>query len=216
MKVRIIVVVAAALITSAANAQTHTPQRPDEPRPVFGGLLVPRAVPDELNLSDEQRQKVRQLQQDCATKNKLALAGTALKVARLIDSLRRDDGAEPAPGLAIAHEITGGLLQARRNCAGCEHQVLAVLDDVQKRALVEVPERRPLTRRQQRLVARAGDAAPVLAPDVQRQLRLDAAQERKIAALREEMDAKVRALLTDEQRRKLDEINGRQPPKPKD
>lgn len=95
--------------------------------------LVPPGVAEELNLSTEQARQVKQLEKEYRQQWRETMLKAVLKIVIIIENSGSDDeSCEPAPVLAIAHEVTGTLLQLRRARVGFERKVLAVLNTEQK------------------------------------------------------------------------------------
>jgi Spy/CpxP family protein refolding chaperone len=201
----------AAVVVAAGFAGAQEP-RPDADRDADGGLLArftrlaPAGCADDLNLDEAQRQRLRQLEQECQQKTRAALTQTAFKVYGVIKSMERhDETAEPAPGLAIAHEIVGGILEARRARVRAERQLLTALNPDQKEQFVALKDERPRDRR----VRDDGDGVALTSRLAQRRLKLDDEQVRKIEAIHAEADAKVREVLTEEQLKRYEQMTGR-------
>jgi len=166
--------------------------------------LMPPAFQDELQLSDVQRKKIQELQEELRQQRRLILVKVFTKVRAILASLEEEGKEEPAPVLAIAHEITGGLLEMRRGRVALEKKMLAVLDAKQREKYAELKER-PRQRGR-----RGSAAAPssIFSPKVQRRLHLSAEQRRKVADLQHEGEAKARGLLTEEQQRQYEDLTG--------
>src|SRR5262245_23276117 len=77
--------------------------------------LMPPAFAAELELTADQRDQIKKLDQEFKGKRRDALTRTAVKVMAIVEGMQeQDDDRELAPVLAICHEITGGLLESRR------------------------------------------------------------------------------------------------------
>jgi len=195
------------LALGAANTVMADPPK-EKVRPHDGLIVrlfgpVPTHCVDQLDLTAEQRDKVQAMEQERAQKNKQMIGATAIKVYTMVDACRRGDpNAEPAPGLAIAHDIIGCVLECRRNHVLVERQLQGVLSPDQKVKFAELTEReRRPNRRAQR-----DEEGMIPSRQMVRTLRLDAEQQKKIAQMHEETMEKVRAMLTDEQRKQFDQL----------
>lgn len=95
-------------------------------------LVPPEIIPD-LKLTSEQARQVRQLEKEFTQQRRETMLRAVLKIVFIVEnSGTEDEGAEPAPVLAVAHEVTGALLQLERARVGFEKKVLALLDMEQK------------------------------------------------------------------------------------
>jgi len=198
------------LLALSGAAQAAEPKARHEQRRRDGFLvrvvyLMPPAFEDELRLSDAQRKKIHELQEELRQQRRQVLLKVVMRVRAILASLEEEGKEEPTPVLAIAHEITGGLLEMRRNRVGLEKKMLAVLDAGQREEYAELKARPP-----QRGRRGSAAAAPssIFSPDVQRRLHLSAEQRRKLADLQHERETKARGLLTEEQQRQYDDLTG--------
>jgi len=203
------------LVLALVAAAPAADPKPAKERPREGLIVrlfgpVPDCCIDQLDLSADQKEKVKALAQEQEQKNKQVVTSTALKLYGIINSCRRDDGTgEPAPGLAIAHEIVGGVLECRRSRVNMERQLQGVLSPEQKEKFVQLTQERPhrANRKAQRQADRDGDDEPTaMSRRAIKRLRLDPEQEKKLAQIHDETEAKVRAVLTEEQRKKFDQM----------
>lgn len=95
--------------------------------------LVPPEIMEDLKLTSEQARQVRQLEREFTQQRRETMLHAVLKIVFIVDnSGTEDEGAEPAPVLAVAHEVTGTLLQLQRARVGFEKKVFALLDKEQK------------------------------------------------------------------------------------
>jgi hypothetical protein len=95
--------------------------------------LMPPAFAQELNLSAQQQKDVSALDAEFRAKRRDILIQSVIKIWTIIESLSaEDEKREPAPVLAIAHEVTGGLLNMRRTRAAYEQKMLALFSDEQR------------------------------------------------------------------------------------
>jgi hypothetical protein len=161
--------------------------------------LMPAGLEQELQLSSEQRTKIQQLNQEFNQKRLATLVGTGMKVMSIMDSGK--EKAEPAPVLAIVHEITGALLETRRSRVGFEKKMLAVLSDEQK-VTYENWKEHPPNRRLKAGKKHASEAVSLFSSHTQDKLQLNEEQKKKVSALEKEL----RAILTDEQRVQYDQL----------
>lgn len=170
--------------------------------------LVPPGFAAELNLTADQKKQIQALEGEFKTKKMEALMKTVGKVMVIIDSLEADDELrEPAPVLALTHEITGALLESRRMRLGYEQKVVALLNADQKATFAELKER-PRDRRF------AGKDKPgkttihfYYTPEGQDRLQLTNEQKQKFAEMQKQLEQSFRSLLTEDQRRMLDDGN---------
>lgn len=154
--------------------------------------LVPPSVKRELQLNKEQTMQLQILEEEFKQKRMATVFKTAVSIAGIVDSKKGAKDQEPAPVLAIAHEVTGGLLELRRTRVRYEQQVAKFLDEKQKRIYEEVRER-PRDRR-------VRDAHE----DGFESLDLSAEQRKQVEMIRQEYVQRLREVLTPEQRQRLD------------
>jgi hypothetical protein len=178
--------------------------------------LMPPGFAPHLNLTQEQQKSIQKLDQEFKEKRRDALTKTVVKVMSIVESMQAEEDEELAPVLAICHEITGGLLESRRTRMAYEQKMLGVLDVQQKQKFARLKEMSPHERRQQRLDGSEEAAEPPL-KGLER-LQLTPEQRKRVAELRQEMEMKLRDLLTEEQRQQLDQTKdrGKIKQKPKD
>jgi Spy/CpxP family protein refolding chaperone len=199
----------AAVLVIPARAGAQENQRRETGRDRDGLLarvlnLVPPAIARELNLTAEQRTQIEALEQQFKQKRQATLMNTIIKVTVIVKSLDDEENAEPAPVLAISHEITGCLLTMRRTRFELEKKVLTLLDDRQRAEFVELKNR---GRRDDRDVGRdrGRDADDGLfSPRIQERLNLTAEQKQKLMQLHRDWEAKLQSILTAEQKERLD------------
>jgi Spy/CpxP family protein refolding chaperone len=164
--------------------------------------LMPPAFADELNLDAEQKQKIGGLETEFRKKRQEILVQTGIQVYSIIEKLGEEEDAEPAPVLAIAHQITGGLLESRRLRAGFEKKMLALLNAQQREEFIDLKER-PVLGREARS---RGEIWQPLSPRVERSLDLTEEQRKQLAELRKQWEGQFRNLLTDQQRNRLERM----------
>lgn len=169
--------------------------------------LVPPGFAAELNLTVDQKKQIQALEGEFKTKKMESLMKTVGKVMVIIDSLEADDELrEPAPVLALTHEITGALLESRRMRLAYEQKVVALLNADQKATFAELKER-PRDRRD---VAGGKGKATIhfyYTPEGQDRLQLTNEQKQKFAEMQKQLEQSFRSLLTEDQRRMLDDGN---------
>jgi Spy/CpxP family protein refolding chaperone len=165
--------------------------------------LMPPAFAEELNLDAEQQQKINGLETEFRKKRQEILVQTGVQVYSIIDKLgEEEDKREPAPVLAIAHEITGGLLQCRRLRAGYEQKMLALLNAQQREDFIDLKEQ-PIARRELRS---RGEFWQPLSPRVERGLQLTEEQRRQLTDLRKQWESQFRNMLTEDQRERWERM----------
>ncbi|MGE3803972.1 MAG: hypothetical protein AB7K24_04775 [Gemmataceae bacterium] len=169
---------------------TSSPARAQELLP-----LVPQETLEKLQVTDEQARQIQQLdrrfKQDCFQ----ALLFSGLRVMAIAERAKKeDDTGEPAPTLAIAHEITGTLLNLQRSRADYRRKAIALLSEEQQTRYQKVKNGQPLHA-----------DSPILAESIEKKLDLDADQVRQLEALRRETEKKLRAILKPEQQKQLDQ-----------
>lgn len=169
--------------------------------------LMPPGFAAELNLTADQKKQIQALEGEFKTKKMESLMKTVGKVMVIIDSLEADDELrEPAPVLALTHEITGALLESRRMRLAYEQKVVALLNADQKATFAELKERP----RDRRAVAGGKGKTTIhfyYTPEGQDRLQLTNEQKQKFADLQKQMEQSFRNLLTEDQRRMLDDAN---------
>lgn len=174
--------------------------------------LLPPGYAQELNLSEEQRKQVEKLESSFNAKRQAILMRSVLTLSGILQSLEgKEDQREPAPVLAIAHEVTGALLYMRRERAASEKKLLAILEPEQKQRYHALKERGPRDRddrlggRRDEGVRRAG----FLSTETQQKLNLTPEQRKKLQELRKEFEGRARGILTTEQQQQLERAIGR-------
>jgi hypothetical protein len=177
--------------------------------------LLPSAWAEEMHLDAQQQQQIRKLEQEFDQKRQQILFKTAAHVVGIVQSLQKEEQREAAPVLAIVHDITGGLLDARRIRVAYDKKLLAVLNEEQKEQYLELKERGPEQRRERRLARQAVRGGTVetgpwllFSTETQRQLHLTPEQKQKLTALRQEMEQKLQDVLTQEQQKRFEELEG--------
>jgi Spy/CpxP family protein refolding chaperone len=177
--------------------------------------LMPPAFAEELDLNPQQEKQIAGLETEFRKKRQEILIQTGFQVFQIIDNLgEEEEKREPAPVLAIAHEITGGLLECRRMRAGYEKKMLALLNPEQREQFVDLKEQ-PVFGREARegREGRGGELHP-LSPRVERSLDLTEEQRKQLAGMRQQWQTQFRNLLTQEQRERWERMTraGRMPP----
>lgn len=169
--------------------------------------LVPEPTLEKLNLTDEQKQKIQEIDQEFQSKRQESLTKAAFKLYGMVNA--PDDGPqEPAPALAITHEITGGLLETRRIRAAYEQKFVAVLNENQRAEYQRLKALTPRERREARNVREKDMRENLLLfmRPVQDQLGLDEEQIKRIDAIESDTQTRLRTVLTDEQRAKYEKL----------
>jgi hypothetical protein len=171
-----------------------------------GGILLPPAIEAELRLDDVQRAKVRMLEAEFKQRRQGGVMMTGLRMKALFDRLDDGNAREAMPVLTIANEVTGVLMKMRQARLDYEKKVMAVLNDEQRAKYAAWLERSPREKRLERKAKRIdrGEARPL--PDLDRELQLTPEQHRKLAEMDREWEQRFRKLLTEEQRRRYDEL----------
>ena len=166
--------------------------------------LIPPAAMKELNLSAEQQTKLSQLEQEFKDHRRNDLGKTAVKVMAMVKDLENEED-EAIPVLAILHEVTGGLIEARKSRIAFDKKVEDLLTPEQKTKWADLRERQAPDRRDFRKSdERARDGLQIL--QIGQRLKLNPDQVKRIGELRIEIEGKVRAMLNDEQKRMFDEL----------
>jgi hypothetical protein len=201
-------------LAGAAPAQ-ETPDDFDAPtaRPRDGLLprvlhLMPPAFVEPLQLTAEQRDTIQKLDAQFNARRKATLVKAVLSIVGIIESLNAKDGdAEPAPALAIAHEVTGALLDMRRTRVALERKMQAALDPQQREMFLTLKEQGPRHHARATAHDRGVQRAAFFAPaEVQRKLRLTPEQQKKLTQLQREYETRVRGILTTEQQQQFEEL----------
>jgi Spy/CpxP family protein refolding chaperone len=169
-------------------------------------FLMPPHCAAELKLTAEQRTQVQKLEQDFKAKRMESLMRSAARVMTIVESMEADDEKEEiAPILSICHEVTGGLLEARRTRVVYEKKMLGMLNPDQQAKFVSLKEQRPRDRREHALLKDGKTTFHFYyTPEGQERLQLNEEQKQKLSEMQKEMDTRLRSLLTEEQRRVFD------------
>jgi hypothetical protein len=201
-----------ALVNLGGGGEPGT--RPTQPkRP--SGILLPPAVEAELMLDEGQRAKLRKLEIEFKQRRQGSLLMTGMKMKRLFDRL--DEGAdarEVMPVMSVVSEVTGTLQKMRQTRLDYEKKLLGILSEGQKAKYLAWRERSPREKRFERkgkLFDRIEPRGPL--PDLDRELQLTPEQLKRLSEMEREWEGRFRALLTEEQRKRYDELNGRAPPR---
>jgi Spy/CpxP family protein refolding chaperone len=190
---------------SGASQEKQKKDR-DEGKKVRDGVvsrvvhLMPPAFAAELKLTAEQSGQVAKIEQefkDARVKSMMGSVSRIIAIVEDLDDLGEDK--EVAPVLALAHEITGGLLESRRLRVHYEKKMCALLNADQQTKFAQLKERRPGLR---------GEATyHFYPPDGHERLRLTDEQKQKLRALQTDLETKLRDFLTEEQRKIYDQIH---------
>ncbi len=174
------------------------------------GILVPARLEAELKLTDEQREQIAKIEAAFKQRRQGALMMTALKMKGLFDRIDQDDPREAMPVLTIANEVTGTLAKMRQTRLEYEKKVLAVLTEDQKARYLAWRERSPREKRLERKAKRLERGEPRgPLPDLDKELQLTPEQHKQLAEMEREWEARFRRLLTEDQRKRYDELSGR-------
>jgi Spy/CpxP family protein refolding chaperone len=200
-----------ATLTTNGFAQEKTRDDDKERLGLIGRVLhlMPPAFATELKLTTEQQGQIQKLEQEFKEKRRASLMQTVTRVMVIIESMEADDDdKETAPVLALAHEITGGLLETRRSRIGFEKKMMALLNVEQQVKFGHLKDRK--SRGMHELAAHTQGANTTLhfySPQGQEKLQLTDEQRRKLGELQRDLEVRLRAFLTDDQRRVFDEMN---------
>ncbi len=194
-------------LVSLGSAGPPPDQAPNDivkPRPA---TLVPRALEAALQLSPEQLEKIRTIEAEFKQRRQGMLMMTGLKMKGLFNRLDENNPREAMPVLTIANEVTGVLFKMRQTRIEFEKKVMTVLNDEQRARYAAWLERSPREKRAERKAKRfeRNEIRQPL-PDLDKELQLTPEQQRKLAALEYEWQQRFRKLLTEEQRRRYDEL----------
>ena len=198
-------------LVSLGSAGPQAGQIPS-PAPVKArpGTLVPPALEAELKLNAEQLENIRQFEAEFKQRRQGMLMMTGLKMKGLFDRLDDENMREAMPVLTIANEVTGTLFKMRQTRVEYEKKVIGVLNDEQRTKYVAWLERSPREKRAERKARRAANKEtrrPL--PDLEKELQLTPDQQRKLGELEREWEQRFRKLLTEQQRRRYDELMGK-------
>jgi Spy/CpxP family protein refolding chaperone len=195
--------------TERRPADRQPADRPPERRPGDREGPPPLGVPSEilekLTLSTQQKDKVEQLRKEFEGKQKEAVDKVREQGGKLREEFAKaqkdgDRDAIRAVSQKMA-ELNQGLRKVHQDF---DTKFREILTDDQKKQLEELAARRRV------------DFAPppvMLMPGIQERLSLSPEQRDKIARLRKEFEDKAKEVLTDEQRKQLEEMQtrGRRP-----
>jgi hypothetical protein len=107
--------------------------------------LMPPEYVDALNLNDQQRKSVRELDDQFKKKRLTILLDGVTKVQKILQGAQ--DGDETAPVLAIMHAVTGNLLEVRHVRMDLRKKMLAELTEDQRDQYFELLQQRPRERK---------------------------------------------------------------------
>lgn len=164
----------------------------DDPRGRRPGLrdgdLVPAAALEKLKLNAEQKEKFDKLAQEFQQKHKDL-------VAKFEAALKDKDRAKYKEATEAQQQLRPDYLK----------KLSGLLNDVQKKALEDLRPEKPRVRpgaEGARAVAAPGQLLP---PPLQERLKLTDEQKKKLGELQKDVDSKIQNLLTEEQRKVLEE-----------
>lgn len=194
---------------TAAEAE----KKPDRKRPGAEqvGQILPQEVLEKLDLSAEQKEKVAKLRKDFEDKNKDSLdkvKESMSKIKETMDKARQDKDKEAFRQAGEKmRETMDTVHKLRKDFAG---QLSGVLTDEQKNKVEEVhkegagrpnpakPGERPGTRK--------NPGNSLLPPGAEEKLQLSGEQKDKLKQLQKEFEDKAAGVLTDEQKKQLEEF----------
>lgn len=163
-----------------------------------GGPLVPKAIEEKLNLSADQKDKIAKIEKEFADKTK----DTDSKIKEMMAKARQDKDR------AAMKKILEQVAEARKVRTTYETQVQALLTPEQKKVLEQASAGRP---------GRSGrpEGGQLLPQLFQGRLDLTAEQKEKLQQLQKEFEGKALQVLTEEQRKKIEEFKARRGPQRK-
>jgi Spy/CpxP family protein refolding chaperone len=199
-----------AVIFGAVPASAQDKAKPDRAKlkdriAELKNLLPPDAV-EKLKLTDEQKEKLAKLQQEFEEKSKETLG----KIRATLQKAIQDKDGEAIR--KAGEEIRAGAEKLRGEFM---EKVAGLLTEEQKKKLEEIKKEapaRPGFRPGQPGEPRRPGPGLLLPPPVQEQLQLSDEQKEKLARLQKEVDSKLGEILTEEQKKKLEEIRQAGPP----
>jgi Spy/CpxP family protein refolding chaperone len=170
--------------------------------------LLPADLDEKLALSTEQKEKLARLREEVRARQKAVLEKLRDAMQQARQNKDRDKLREQFQAFRQEAEKLRDEVQAK---------LKELLSDEQKKKFEEL--KKSLPQAGERPFGRFGfpqRAAPgqLLPPELQERLGLTAEQKEKIAKLQQETEAKLRDVLTDEQKKKLDELKERGRPRP--
>jgi hypothetical protein len=157
-----------------------------------------RRLLSQLELSEEQREKVQALIKELGEKQ----AAAQKEIQEALEKAKENQDR------AKVREILEGQQKAMAKLQDELHTALArLLNDEQKRRLGELQRQRP--------GAAPSGLVQVLPPPLQERLGLSDEQRAKIAGLQKELEGRLREILTEEQNRRVEEIRRGEAPAPR-
>lgn len=207
-----------ALVVCASLALGGEEQKPAK-RPFAGagaapGQLLPQETLDRLNLNDEQKEKVAKVRKEFEDKNKDSLEKvkeTMSKAKEAMEKARQDKDRDAARKVGEQlREANESMQKLRKDLQG---QLSGVLNDEQKKKLEESfgdagGAKRGLAKPGERPGRGADAGAGFIPPALQEKLNLTAEQKDKLKQLQKEFEEKAKGVLTDEQKKQLEEARG--------
>lgn len=203
---------------AAADPQNEN-KKPDKKRPEGGqgaGPFSPEVL-EKLNLSDEQKEKLQKLRQELHEKRKAAENKSKEEKARLKEAMekaRQDNDSETVQRLQKEMDkLQEGM---KKSHGDMENLLSGVLNDEQKKKLEEMkksrkPGEQPGGKGPGHRDLRGG---MLMHPQMQERLNLSDEQKQKIKQLQQELESKLQGVLTDEQKKKLEDMKKDGPPRP--
>lgn len=167
--------------------------------------LLPRGAEEKLNLTSEQKDKLASIQKEYDQKQKDKFGKIREDMKKAFEDRDREAIRKAMDKMRDVREDAQKLRDEYRAKAE------ALLTDAQKKQLADSgrggpPRGRPGDRPPERGRGERGPSGPGLSPRTLEELRLTDEQKDKIAKFRKEFEGKVKDLLTDEQKKKLEDI----------
>lgn len=221
------VLLSLALLAPLATAQEQKAEkkRPGAAAPDNPGQLLPQEVLDKLNLTDEQKEKVAKLRKDFEEKNKDAIDKMKESVAKAKETMEKARQDKDKDGFRKAGEQMREAAEAAQKLRkDLEGQLAGVLNDDQKKKLQEAaaagkeggrPGAAKPGERPGKGPAGKEAGSSFIPPQLQERLKLTDEQKEKLKQLDKEFAEKAKGILTDEQKKQLEEFKNGGPRKQK-
>lgn len=192
-------------LTAAEAEKKPERKRPGAEQP---GQILPQEILEKLNLSSEQKDKVAKLRQDFEEKNKDSIDKVKESVAKIKETMekaRQDKDKEAFRQAAEKMRETLDTVHKLRK--DFEGQLSGVLNDEQKKKMEDLrKESSARPKPGERVGTRKDPGNPLLPPGAQEKLQLSNEQKDKLNQLQKEFEEKATAVLTDEQKKQLEEF----------
>lgn len=157
--------------------------------------LVSADIAAKLNLAGDQKDKIAKIEKEYADKMK----GTDSKIKEALEKAKKDRNR------AAYKDVQDQIQTAKNQRQEFAGKVNSLLNDDQKKIFDDKKEpgaaRRPATA--------SGGPVPFLLPQIQDRLELTADQKEKLSALQKEFESNSLKILTDEQRKKVEDFKAR-------